>query len=72
MQCFICDKPAHGICRFCGRALCKEHASKKNMPFIFTIFVGEKKVPKAVVVADTLYCGLCKPQPEPIEMPELE
>ena len=42
------------------------------MPFIITIFVGEKKVPKAVVVADTLYCGLCKPQPEPIEMPELE
>jgi len=23
-----------------------------------------------VVVADVLFCGMCKPQPEPIEMPE--
>jgi hypothetical protein len=42
------------------------------MPFIITIYVGEKKTPKAIVVADTFYCGICKPQPEPIDMPELE
>jgi hypothetical protein len=28
-------------------------------------------MPKAIVVADALFCGVCKPQPEPIEMPEL-
>ena len=33
--------------------------------------VGEEKTPKAVVVADALWCRQCKPQPEPIEMPEL-
>ncbi len=70
MNCIHCDKPAHGICRFCGRALCKEHA--KSMPYIITLYIGEKKIPKAIVVADTFYCGICKPQPEPIEMPELE
>jgi hypothetical protein len=43
----------------------------KNMPAILTIYVGEANTPKAVVVADALYCGVCKPQPEPIEMPEL-
>jgi hypothetical protein len=43
----------------------------KKMPAIVTIYVGEGSVPKAVVVADTLHCGVCKPQPEPIEMPEI-
>ncbi|MGB8644347.1 MAG: hypothetical protein WCF84_03870 [Anaerolineae bacterium] len=41
------------------------------MPFITTMFVGEGNTPKAIVVADAVYCGVCKPQPEPIEMPEL-
>jgi hypothetical protein len=43
----------------------------KKMPAILTIYVGEANTPKAVVVSDALYCGVCKPQPEPIEMPEL-
>ncbi len=29
------------------------------------------RLDKAVVVSDVLYCGVCKTQPEPIEMPEL-
>lgn len=69
MKCFHCDQDARGVCNFCGRALCKEHM--KSMPAILTIYVGEANVPKAVVVSDTLFCGVCKPQPEPIEMPEL-
>jgi hypothetical protein len=43
----------------------------KKIPAILTIYVGEANTPKAVVVSDVLYCGVCKPQPEPIEMPEL-
>ncbi len=43
----------------------------KKMPSIITIYVGEANVPKAVVVSDALFCGVCKPQPEPLEMPEL-
>lgn len=69
MECFHCGQPAQGVCRFCGRALCKDHM--KSMPYIITIYVGEGNVPKAVVVADALYCGVCKPQGEPIEMPEI-
>jgi hypothetical protein len=41
------------------------------MPYIITIYIGEANVPKAVVVGDALWCGICKPQPEPIEMPEI-
>ncbi len=69
MKCFHCEEWARGVCSFCGRALCKDHM--KKMPAILTIYVGEANMPKAVVVADALYCGVCKPQPEPIEMPEL-
>ncbi len=70
MQCFHCDNTARGVCRFCGRALCRDHMTNK-LPFIVTIYVGDANTPKAVVVGDTLWCGVCKPQPEPLEMPEL-
>jgi hypothetical protein len=70
MLCFHCDQPARGICRFCGRALCKAHMQNR-MPYIITIYVGDKNVPKAIVVGDALWCNVCKPQPEPIEMPEI-
>ena len=69
MECWKCGGPAQGVCRFCGRAVCRDHVSE--MPFVLTIYVGEKQTPKAVVVADALFCGQCKPQPEPIAMPEL-
>ncbi|MEM7118376.1 MAG: hypothetical protein AAF614_38490 [Chloroflexota bacterium] len=69
MLCFQCDKPARGVCRFCGRAICPEHQA--SMPYILTLYVGKEQMPKAIVVADALFCGTCQPQPEPIEMPEL-
>lgn len=69
MLCFKCDKPARGVCGFCGRALCEDH--QQHSPYIVTMYVGENQTPKAIVVGDALFCGACKPQPEPIEMPEL-
>jgi hypothetical protein len=36
------------------------------MPFILSTFVDKDGVLKAVVVDDTLYCGICKPQETPI------
>lgn len=69
MLCFKCEKQARGSCRFCSRGLCETHQTR--MPFILTMYVGKEGVPKAIVVADALFCGTCKPQPEPIEMPEL-
>jgi hypothetical protein len=69
MKCFHCDEPARGVCSFCGRALYKEQM--KKMPDILTIYAGEANTPKAVAVADALYCGVCKPQPESVEMPGL-
>lgn len=64
-----CDSSAIGICKFCGRGVCDQHHS--TMPFILTVYVGEHQTPKAIVVADALWCATCKPQPEPIPMPEI-
>ena len=70
MLCIQCKEPAQAICRFCGRALCGKHIQTMN--YIITAYVGSKKTPKALVVADAIFCGICKPQPEPIEMPYLD
>ncbi|MBN1287121.1 MAG: hypothetical protein JXB47_17100 [Anaerolineae bacterium] len=69
MKCWVCEEPAQAICKFCGRALCKDHVSK--MPYIAAVYVGNNRTPKLVVIADTIWCGICKPQAEPIEMPEI-
>jgi hypothetical protein len=41
------------------------------MPIILAVYVGRAQTPKTIVVADALWCGVCKPQPEPIPMPEI-
>lgn len=69
MVCWQCNAMANGVCKFCGRALCRDHA--QMMPYVLTVYVGENQTPKAVVVSDVLFCGVCAPQPEPIAMPEL-
>ena len=67
--CWVCDQPANASCRFCGRFVCRDHAS--TLPFFLSIYVGENDTPKAIVVSDAIWCGICRPQPEPIEMPEI-
>jgi hypothetical protein len=58
------------VCRFCGRGLCKEHAH--GLPHIEAIYQNDKGVYKALVVADALYCGLCQPKEDPVELPDLK
>jgi len=41
------------------------------MPYITTVYVGANNTPKAVVVGDALWCGACKPEAEPVPMPEI-
>ncbi|MBI5830631.1 MAG: hypothetical protein HZB20_14075 [Chloroflexi bacterium] len=66
MNCWQCDRPAHGVCRFCGRGTCRDHARK--MPYIMGIYQGENGEHKAVVVEDALYCGQCKPREDPVAL----
>jgi hypothetical protein len=68
MECWHCDRPAHGVCRFCGRGVCKEHA--QTMPYVLQIYPAEGQL-KALVVGDTLHCGVCKPKKEPIVLEKI-
>jgi hypothetical protein len=42
------------------------------MPFIVEIYRSAEGVHKALVVADAVYCGVCKPKEDPVELPELD
>lgn len=70
MNCWHCDRPAHAVCRFCGRGLCREHV--KGMPYILEVYRGPTGPAKALVVADAVWCGVCRPKEDPVELPELE
>jgi hypothetical protein len=68
MRCHACGEEAIGICVFCGRGVCAQH--HREQPNILAIFNGRDGVPKTVFVADALFCGTCRPQPEPVAIPE--
>ncbi len=70
MNCWHCDKPAHGVCHFCGRAVCKDHA--RTMPYIVTAYLDHKGVPDVLVTDNTLHCGICRPAAKTIEVPEMD
>jgi len=70
MKCCRCSEIAEAVCRFCGRAVCGDHI--QGMNYIITVYVGKKTIPRSLVVADAVFCGLCKPQPEPLDMPYLD
>lgn len=69
MNCWHCERPAHGCCRFCGRALCREHV--KSHPFILEVYCNREGAYRALVVGDALYCGVCQPNEDPIDLPKL-
>jgi hypothetical protein len=70
MNCVHCNRTAHAVCRFCGRAVCKDHL--KTKPYIVSLYQGKDGIQKAVIVSDAIFCGLCKPHERPVPLPELE
>ena len=69
MDCWHCRRSAVGICRFCGRGLCEDHA--KTQPYIMQVF-KTTDVSRVLVVEDALFCGVCRPRPDPLDVPELD
>jgi hypothetical protein len=69
MDCWHCRRTAVGVCRFCGRGVCEDHA--KTEPFILELY-RPHETSQALVVEDALFCGGCKPRPDPIPLPELD
>ena len=69
MVCHECGEPAIGVCKFCGRGVCREHHTT-TLPMTLAVYLGDHETPKDVVVTNVLWCGECRPQPEPIAIPE--
>lgn len=69
MNCWVCNLPANGVCRFCGRAVCKEHA--RAMPYLLESFLKQNEL-YGLVVADVIHCGVCRPRPDPVRLDFLE
>jgi hypothetical protein len=69
MQCWICASPASGTCRFCGRAICRDDA--KTRAYILEVYRALERL-YGLAIEDALYCGVCTPKPEPVEMEFLE
>jgi hypothetical protein len=69
MQCWVCGSPAQGVCRFCGRAICRDDA--KTLPFFLDVFPSNGRL-LGLALDDALYCGVCQPKPEPVPMEFLE
>lgn len=55
---------------FCGRAVCKEH--NREMPHIVALYRDARGTHKAIVTARALFCGICEPREDPVEVPELK
>lgn len=69
MDCWHCRKTAVGSCRFCGRGICADHV--ETLPYVIDLF-KPGDVTQALIVEDALYCGACKPRPDPLSLPELD
>jgi hypothetical protein len=70
MNCIHCNRTAFAACRFCGRAVCREHLSES--PYIVGLFKGDDDIQKAIVVPNAVWCGICKPREQPVPLPELK
>jgi hypothetical protein len=61
---------AVGTCRFCGRGVCENHVDTR--PYVISLDRTATGVSRAVVVENALHCGVCRPRPSPVELPELD
>jgi hypothetical protein len=69
MDCWHCRRTAVGACRFCGRGVSEDHVQER--PFVLELLRGAEAT-RALVVEDALFCGACRPRPDPLDLPELD
>ncbi|SRR5260370_38024091 len=69
MECWVGGEPANGVCRLCGRAVCKLHS--KEMPYL-TVAYSSPHGLEGLAVEGVLWCGVCRPRPEPVSLDFLE
>lgn len=65
MRCWVCGAAAEGMCRFCGRGVCKAHA--RTRAYLFEAWENDGHL-QGLAVADALHCGVCKVRDEPVSL----
>ncbi|MFI1989605.1 hypothetical protein [Actinoplanes sp. NPDC020271] len=71
MLCWFCAEAARATCRLCGRGVCVEHA--RFGPYVLEISRSSvRDRAEALVVEDAVQCGVCRPRPQPVPIPELD
>jgi len=65
MRCWVGGEEAEGMCRFCGRAVCKKHARMRA--FLFETWQEPEHL-RALAVEDALWCGVCQVRETPLEV----
>lgn len=65
MECWVGGENAAGACRLCGRGVCKAHA--RELPYLTVVYEGPNG-PEGLAVENVLWCGICKPHPEPVPL----
>jgi len=69
MECWHCERPAHAVCCFCGRAVCKQHV--KEMPNVVAVLTGKSGDQQALAVPNAVWCGICRPNEEPVSLKDV-
>jgi hypothetical protein len=70
MNCWHCDRPAHAVCAFCGRATCRDDV--RALPLPLAIWRDRSGMLQSLVTADAVHCGACKPTGRPVPLTELD
>jgi hypothetical protein len=65
MRCWIGGEEAEGVCRFCGRAVCRAHAQTRA--FLYEAWEHGGQL-RGLGIEDALYCGQCKVNPHPVDV----
>ena len=65
MRCWVGGEEADGICRFCGRGVCKQHA--RTRAFLFEAW-EDHGILRGLAVDNALFCNVCEPRAEPIDV----
>ena len=60
MKCINCDKDAHAVCQFCGRAVCRNHFREAEFLSGYSRLMGMwGPAQSAIRVENAVWCGIC-------------
>jgi len=65
MRCWMCGDQADGWQPHSAGGICKAHA--RTRPFLLQVWSDANNL-KGLAVEDALHCGVCKVQPQPIDL----